>query len=435
MNDIVPGRAQAEALRRYRPPSTSWFPEEFVWPRYDGYSVGNVPATLIRLLTGESAPAPCLPPLDPHLLAGLTDGVERVVTVVVDGLGWEQLQTVLARDASVAFHDIAAHGRLQPLTTVFPSTTNNVLATLRTGAAPMRHGLLAYTMFLREWQLAAECIGFSPLAQRHAVSLEAWGLDPETFLPVPSLAELLERWGVPSYQLMASHLISGPLTQMYFRGVRHIYGYHTASDFWLTLREMVQAHRRERCYLSAYWSAVDTLGHRHGPGGERGYEEVRALSHLMQTIFLDGLRPEDRENTLLLLLADHGQITVRTERALLLSDHPHLAETLVFPPLGEARAPFFHVRGGHLDAARRYLEGLDADLVCLDQAQLLESGLLGSGSSYAEVPHRLGDLVALMRREWIFVNEERDAERVSGRHGGLLSQEMLVPLLALRLDI
>ncbi len=434
MRNTVQGRARAEALRRYRPPSASWFPREFVWPRYDGYSVGNVPATLIRLLAGEPAPAHCLPPLDSQLLVDLRDGVERVVTVVVDGLGWEQLQVVLDRDPTVAFHDFAARGRLQPLTTVFPSTTNNVLATLRTGAAPVQHGLLAYTLFLREWQLAAECIGFSPLAQRHALSLEAWGLDPETFLPVPSLAELLARWGVPSYQLMAGHLISGPLTQMYFRGVRHIYGYHTASDFWLTLREMVQAHRRERCYLSAYWSAVDTLGHRHGPGGERGYEEVRALSHLMQTIFLDGLRPEDREGTLLLLLADHGQIVVPPERALLLDAHPRLAEALVFPPLGEARAPFFHVRGGQLDAVRHYLSSLDSDLVCLDQPQLLESGLLGPGTPHVEVPHRLGDLVALMRGKRIFVNDERDAERLPGRHGGLLSQEMLVPLLALRLD-
>jgi hypothetical protein len=426
--------AHVEALQQYRPASASWFPEEFVWPRYDGYSVGNVPATLVQLLADEDAPTYCLPPLQPELLEGLTEGVERVVMVVIDGLGWQQLQRAFARDASLALHGIAAQGRLLPLTTIFPSTTNNVLATLRTGAAPLQHGLLAYTMYLREWQLAAECIGFSPLAQRHAVSLTAWGLDPETFLPVPSLAQLLERRGVPSYQLMASHLIRGPLTQMYFRGARHIYAYHSASNFWLTLRQMLQRHRRERCYVSAYWSAIDTLGHRNGPRDESGYEEVRAISYLMQTTFLDALSPADREGTLLLLLADHGQITVRSERAVLFNEHPRLADTLVFPPLGETRAPFFHVRGGQLAEARRYLENLEHALVCLSRDDLLESGLLGSGPPHPEVPHRLGDLVALMRGDGIFVQDARDVERVAGRHGGLLPEEMLVPLLALRLD-
>ena len=131
-------------LRTYRPAGMEGLPAEFVWPRYEGLSVGNVPATVAQALGATTTG--CLPPLRSDLLGGLTDGVQRVVLVLLDALGWEQLRRVLAQDDELVFHRLAEQGRLLPLTTIFPSTTNNVLSTLRTGAPPLRHGLLAYEL-------------------------------------------------------------------------------------------------------------------------------------------------------------------------------------------------------------------------------------------------------------------------------------------------
>ena len=66
----------------------------------------------------------------------------------------------------------------------------------------------------------------------------------------------------------------------------------------------------------------------------------------------------------------------------------------------------------------------------------MRSGLLGPGKPSAEVRHRLGDIVGIATGNAHFA---RDAESVKkkpmlGRHGGLTPQEMLVPLLAVRLD-
>jgi len=426
-------RSLEHDLRTYRPAGMTALPEPFVWPRYEGFSVGNLPATIASALGGELSDA--LPPLHPDLLDGLTEGVRRVVTVLLDGMGWEQLRWAMQRDPKLVLGKLGERGRLLPLTTVFPSTTCNVLATLRTGAAPVQHGLLAYEMFLREWQMGVECITFSPSAHHVPGQLGEWGMDTKTFLPVPSFAQQLAARGIPTDAVIASHLKHGPLTRIYFRGVRRLYGHAYASDFWAALRDALQAHRGERFYLSGYWGAIDGLSHLHGPLHETVYSEMRTLGILLQSTFLDALEPEDREGTLLLILADHGQIAVPADQAIILDTHPVLRDALILPPLGEARAPFFYVRAGHLAEVQAYLEDtFDEQMVCLSQDDVIESGLLGPGSPYAEVRHRLGDLVGLLRGGGVLVRDPGILGILHGRHGGLMPQEMLIPLIALRLD-
>lgn len=420
-------------LRTYRPSGYEGLPEEFVWPRYEGLSVGNLPATVVQLLGGQAPHL--LPPLRSDLLEGLTDGVRRVVLVLLDALGWEQLHRMMAADPDLIFHDLAARGRLLPLTTVFPSTTTNVLSTLRTGMPPVRHGLLAYELFLREWEMAVECITFSPRVHKSPGLLEAWGMKGEDFLPVPSLAQLLSVQGVLTEYVIASHIAEGVLSRMFYRGVRKVHKHHYAADFWLRLRRVLQDHPGDRFFLSGYWSAVDTLGHHYGPEDETALNELRSISFLLKRSFLGDLTPVDREGTLLLITADHGQVPTSLETAVLLEEHPLLRDSLIFAPLGEARVPFFYARAGSLDRVRSYIQEHFADqLVLFDRAELLRSGLLGPGEPYAEIPHRLGDLVAVMRGNGVVVDDKEDAKHLAGRHGGMQPEEMLVPLLAVRLD-
>ncbi len=417
-------------LRAYRPAGMTHLPAEWVWPRYAGLSLGNLPATIAQILGAELSGI--LPPLRADLLAGLTEGVRRVVLVVLDGLGWVQLQRALAADAGLVFHELAARGRLMPLTTVALSTTNNVLSTLRTGASPARHGLLAYELYLREWQMAVECITFAPVAAR---SLGPLPVEAETFLPVPSLATLLAAQGIPTDQVIINHLRAGPLSGMFYRDVRRLYGHFSGSDFWATLRRVLSQSADERLFLSGYWSAVDTLAHHYGPEHPSGMDEVRSLSYLLRETFLKPLTSAERAGTLLLVTADHGQVAVPAEQAIVLAEHPYLRERLLLPTLGEARVPFFYTRGGQRAAVQAYLEEHFAkQMVCFTREAFLQSGLLGPDAPYGEVPQRLGDLVGVMLGQASFARDPDMAQALRGRHGGFTPEEMLVPLLAVRLD-
>lgn len=425
-----------DELMDYRPPATrrlQAFPESFVWPRYDGRCVGNLAATVGALLQAEVPGA--LPPLAPDILGGLTDGVKRVMLLVMDAMGWLQLQHVMALDDSLVFHDLANRGTLVPLTTTFLSTTNSVLSAIWTGHPPAQHGLLAYNLYLREWMMAVEAIGFSSPFEPFTNTLMRWGYDPETFLPVPSLGQVLSGQGVKTVAVTLGKYTETPLSRMHFRGAAEVRGHSYASDLWVTLRQALAANRKERLLVGGYWPAVDTLAHKHGPQDETGEMEIRAISMLMGELFLKRLDPADRDGTLLLITADHGQIKTPKSAVAVYTEHPRLKELLWIAPMGESRVPFFYVRNGAYDEAMAYLQDTFGEQFWFaSREQVLESGLLGPGPLYEEVPFRLGDIIGFAKGGHAFGWSKEDAERLVGRHGGLTPEEMLVPLLALRLD-
>lgn len=428
-------QARVQDLRTYRPPAAAdlALPDSFVWPRYEGRCVGNLAATVAQML-GAAMPG-ALPPLDSGVLEGLTDGVKRVVLLVMDGMGWLQLRRTMARYDDLAFHRLAERGRLVPLTTTFLSTTNSVLSTIWTGYPPIAHGLLGFKLYLREWMMVAETIGFSSPFEMFSNTLTRWGYDPNTFLPVPAVGQVLGPQGVTTVGVIHNQYTTSPLSLMHFRGATEVRGHAYASDFWLTLRRALEDHRGKRLFVGGYWAAVDSLGHKFGPEDESADAEMRAMAYLMEDVFLDRLPAEDRDGTLLLVTADHGQILTPAPSVAILADHPGLRDLLWMPPVGEGRVPFFYARHGTYDAVWSYLhEHFAEQFAFLTRDQVIESGLLGPGEAYSEVPFRLGDIVGIAKDDAAFSDSRQELKSLTGRHGGLAPEEMLVPLLAVRLD-
>jgi hypothetical protein len=431
-------RSKAETvLREYVPAKLGGaypdLPRAMIWPQYEGRSVGNVAQTAARAL-GCSLDA-CLPALDAEIIGDQLQDVRRVIVLIMDALGWVQLQRVMAEDDTLIFHRLVDQGELVPITTTFLSTTNSVLSSIWTGRPPAAHGLLAFEMYLREWLMAVEAISFSSPHAKFEGLLESWGFDPLTFLPVPSIGQTLAEQGVTSRAVIHQRFTTTPLSRMHFRGIEEVYGHSYASDFWVELHQVLKDHLDERLLLGGYWPAVDTLAHRFGPGDPRGVAEIRAIGLLMERLFLDQLTPEERAGTLLIMTADHGQIACRPDDAVLMTDHPDLSDLLRHRPVGESRVPFFHVRAGMFDEVWAYLNAeLSSEFVFMTRDQLVESGLLGPGPIYKEVFHRLGDIIGIAKGSAFIASDGEDAKRLEGRHGGLSPEEMLVPLLAVRLD-
>jgi hypothetical protein len=141
----------------------------------------------------------------------------------------------------------------------------------------------------------------------------------------------------------------------------------------------------------------------------------------------------------LLLFADHGQALTPVSKALYLEDHPRLQEMLLMKPAGEARAPYFYARHGQVPAVVEYLHSeLGHALLAWPSAEVLSQGLFGPPPLAPRTHDRIGDVVAVMRDGYAFLNtraaDEQKALRWNGRHGGLTRAEMLVPWLAFRLD-
>jgi hypothetical protein len=416
------------------PPTEGW-----VLPHYDGLSIANLPPTIAALLGGTllsppgTSPLGALPPLPRELWADWADGLRRVVLVILDALGYRKLQELWSAGEGQPFAGLAEAGRLVPLTSVFPSTTDAALVSLGTGRSPAEHGWLAYEMYLRELGIAANAILLCPVWTRQSDLLLGWGLEPETLVPVPTLAQHLAREGIVSRAVLHTFYQNSGFSQMLYRGFAEIRGHRHASDFWTRLRHLLAETRGQRTLLTAYWSGLDTLAHAYGPDTELLEAEFRTVSHLLGQEFLARLPAEDREGTLLLITADHGQIRVPSEQILIASEDRGLSQHLLVPIMGESRAAFVYPRPGRAGAVREYLERtFPGWFVILDSAEALEAGLMGrpiTDETYA----RAGELLILPRSNHALQRAPLQMALV-GRHGGLTQNEMLIPLIGTRLE-
>ncbi len=432
LGDTIEKHIRAESRARYQALN---LPEDWIAPNYAGRSIANLTASIIQLFGGDIS----TPPLDPAIARKLFEGVERVVLVVVDALGYRGLLDALQDNPRNGFAPLArAGGRLVPLTSVFPSTTTAALTSLWTGYTPVEHGFLGYQLFLRDFGVRADMILFSPVATRgrgRDQLIEA-GLKPEEFLATPSLPQTLAPAGVPVYHLLEYPFLRSGLSRVQIRGAKELRGFITTSDLWVVLREWMEEHSPERAVYAVYWSAIDAIAHHYGPSFPGIPAEINNFAYSFEREFLRELSAEARARTLFLLTADHGQVDTPPRDIIYLRDHPGLREHLVMDFAGEPRAAYLYCRNGQVEAARAYLETrLAAQFFVLDSQLALDAGLFGSGTRAPQARDRIGDLILLPRADHSLMEQPLpDVPPMLGRHGGLSAEEMLVPLLAARLD-
>lgn len=406
-------------------------PPGWVRPNYRGRGFANIPATVGALL---GARVGSLPPLDSDLWRPLAGGIERVVLVLIDALGWRRLLGHLqGESAAFAARWQARGGLIAPITAVCPSTTTAATTTLSTGEAPAAHGLAGYTLHLRQMGAVCDMIFFRFAVTERTGELLEWGLDPLTLVPVPGVGQALAEAGVSMAVLIQAAITKSPLSQIHYRGVEHVVGHFGASDFWLRLREVVAANRGRRAYIVGYWGFVDEISHVHGPDAATWDAEWRALQYFIEEEFLARLTPAQRRGTLLILTADHGQVQNRLEDYLALDRLPDLTATFATLPAGEPRhASFFTRPGAQAEALAFIQEHLGDDFWVAPTDRLLDAGIFGP-VVWPETRLRLGDLAVMSRGRrllWWFPRKPR----LTGMHGGLLPEEALVPWMALRLD-
>jgi hypothetical protein len=182
-----------------------------------------------------------------------------------------------------------------------------------------------------------------------------------------------------------------------------------------------------------YWSEVDQFSHLYGPDDERTVEEFAAFTAACERLFLERLSSTARQDTLFILMADHGQIVTQPDPHYDLRNHPNLTRRLHILPTGENRLASLYIRPGQVEAVREYIERVwPNQFTTLDPAFAIDAGLFGPGTPHSRLLDRLGDLLVVARGEAYFWWSNKE-DHLYGRHGGLSPGEMLVPFLAVKM--
>lgn len=355
-------------------------------PDYAGSCVCNLVPALLE------------PPED--VPAWLPDGAlaDQVVLLVLDGLGWEQLQ----QRRHLAPRLAAMTGG--PITTVAPSTTSTALTSLTTGTTPGRHGVIGYRMSI----------------DASVLNVLRWTVDGR---------DARDRISPEKIQFQAAFLGHRPaiVTRAEFRTtgftVAHLDGARF-NGYRMPSTLVVEALRLARSgepFVYAYYDGIDKVAHEYGLA-EHYDAEIVAIDTMVGHL-LDGLP----SGATLLVTADHGQVDVGPR---LVTPHSDVLAQ-VDHQSGEGRFRWLHARPGRereLFAAATAHHGDTGWVVTQDQT--IDEQWFGPTVSDA-ARSRLGD-VALVARDPIAYVDPADGGifKLIGRHGSLTSAEMLVPLLA-----
>jgi len=339
----------------------------------------------------------------PAFFPDVVRGAQQVVLLVVDGLGWHQLQRRLAADHNLAPTLAEMHGGA--ITTIAPTTTVTALTSITTGATPGEHGLVGYR------------IDFAG----HVVQMLKWAdargdarkrLAPRDAQPCPPFL------GGSVPVLSKADFEATAFTESHLRDQRAL-SWRAVSSMVVDVRAMLQAGEK---FVYCYYDNVDKIAHERG-FGEYYDSELRTTDRLIADIA--SVLPR---GAVLLVTADHGQVMVGDNTTPL---HPDITR-LVTHQSGEGRFRWLHTKGERIDdivAATRAHHGHDAWVMTRDE--MIDGGYFGPRVTDV-VRRRLGDIAVMARTDVSFDDPaDKTYFALQCRHGSLTSEEIDVPLLAL----
>jgi hypothetical protein len=322
---------------------------------------------------------------------------DRIVLLVLDSLGWMQLEERRANTPILSAMDGG------PATTVAPSTTAAALTSISTGVPPGEHGIVGYR-FPAGGAVMNALRWTSPAGDHREI------VSPTDLQPVPTLGG--GDWAVVSDR----QFIGSGFSEAYL-GSAPYYGIMHPSSLVAETRSLLD-QGKERIY--AYYDGLDHVAHIHGFSGSHFDLELAFCDWLVGAMI--AALPT---GTALVVTADHGQI-----------DAPEIVPVagaclgLTAMRSGEPRFRWLHAKGGataELAAAAEELHGDQAWVRTKDQ--VIDEGWFGPTIT-PDAASRLGD-VALVAHAPVGFDDpgERHANKLIGRHGSLTPAEMLVPVL------
>jgi predicted AlkP superfamily pyrophosphatase or phosphodiesterase len=362
----------------------------------------------------------------PSLLAGLgvtgfsdrlgLHPVRGVCLLLVDGLGWNALRE---HPTDAPFLTSLAENS-EPIIAGFPSTTATSVSTIGTGVPAGEHGIVGFTFATPDGMLL-NALSWHTHGGGERMDLREKFI-PEDIQPQPTALERAAAAGVHvTLAVPQVHQGSG-LNRAALRG-GEFHGVHALGDLASNALMAVSGNERSFCY--AYHGDLDLLGHIYGVGSLPWRLQLNHVDRLVAMIAED-LPP----GTQLVVIADHGMVTVAEESRLDFDTEPalHPGVRLVG---GDPRARYVYTEPGATDdvlAIWRELIGNRAWIHTRDEA--IAAGWFGPVVE-PRIRDRIGDIIVAARANFAIVRTQVTPKlsRLIGHHGSLTTDEQLVPLL------
>jgi predicted AlkP superfamily pyrophosphatase or phosphodiesterase len=395
------------------------FLENFVLPDYQGQCIKNI-LSHIGAVFGVG------PQIYPSDYLAEMKGIEKVVLFIFDGLGYNRLVHYIGNHNGTLM-ELAQKGTLKPLTTVFPSTTSTVLTSIFSGLTPAEHQILGYHMFSKKYGVVYNTLDMKPIfGYNSRVELSRDYIRSIK----PTLPNLKEN-GVKTIVLTKAAIAGSGLSEIIHCNY-DLVAYLLETDMFVQLRKALE--QRGLALIIVYHSGVDTLAHKYGAYSEEVTFELASVEHNIR-LFIDSLSQQTKKETLMVLAADHG--LADANQPYYLRDYEELNSRLMLPPVGDGRATYLSTKPDQKTAFETAFTRNIGGFKLLPSSELINKGAFGTAVDMEGLKEKVGDFTALSSSqriiEYPFYEDDRNREQL-GAHGGMTPEEMIVPLLSVRLS-
>lgn len=341
-----------------------------------------------------------------------SDRIDRVLVVLVDGLGWHLLPQLAGSAPLLASVLAGGTGRLTQLECTFPSTTPTSLVSLGTGVMPGEHGVLGFTVNV-------------PGTDRVLTHI-FWGDDPPptTWQPVPTWFERLRDARIGARAVLPELFIGSGLTEAAYRGAEfrptakgEHYGARVAA-------ELAAAPG----LVYGYTAALDHAAHVSGIGSPHWRSAAVKVDVLLRHL-VEHL-PGDAA---LVVTADHGGLNVPGPARIDLDADPRLRAGIRVVA-GEPRVRYLHTEpGATADVLATWTDLLAGRATVHSRDDAVATGVFGPVRE--EHLARIGDIVVTCSGDTAILATEHEPPQTAqlvGFHGGLTPAETAIPLIVFR---
>lgn len=407
-------------------------PEPFVKPEYGARCFSDIPGFIRSLLVGGESSA-----LRPESFERLPQRYQTVLLLFIDAFGWRFFEQTA--DRYPFLQRFVRQGSVSKLTSQFPSTTAAHVTALYTGQPVGQHGVFEWQYYEPLLDAIVQPLPFTFAGEKQPEALRATGVTGEAILPRNEFVRGLRAAGVNVVVSQPGLLNGSTYSQMISQGAVTL-PYKTQPETLVNLG-IAMDEAEGPALFSLYLPQIDAICHDYGPDSMQLEAEMDACFAGLESWFRRE-QARGRSDTLLMLTADHGQVSVDPDTVVYLNTRPEFADLKpmlrtnrqgqVLAPAGSPRDMFLYVQPDRIEEARGLLSTLLAGkAVVARTGDLVAEGYFGPPPFSPNFLPRLGDLVILpFEGESVWWHEkDRFEMKFYGHHGGLTAGEMEIPLL------
>jgi hypothetical protein len=348
-----------------------------------------------------------------------------VFLAVMDGFGYNRLLTHVAQYDGV-LSQVITKGVLKPFTSPFPATTATSLTSIFTGLTPAEHGVVGYQMFSQEYGCVVNTLDMKPVYGYSSEVELARDLSRRVKPWMPTLQE----HGVRTLIATKSSIMGSGLSRV-IHADQDVMPYMLESEMLVKCRKTLE--QPGPVFLVLYYSGIDTLEHKYGPHSEEVTSEIQSFEFLLKSFF-GKLSDATKRETLMMFTSDHG--VCETDRTVYVKDYPEVAGRLQLPPVGDSRCGFLFANQGEEDSLKKAFEKNIEGFRLVASKELIEACAFGRTPNTTFLQPVVGDWAALSKGpnglSYPYYEDDRNREQRGG-HGGMTVEEVVVPLLSIRL--